>query len=211
MIQKKGLYRDEIKGAIKQAILSGALKPGDRIVETRLAKQLGVSQSPVREALRDLETVGLVESIPYQGTYVKTVTRQDLMDNYYVRMALEPLGAEDACKYMTDIQLDELRMLLDGMIEATMIGDDKTYIHLDTKFHDSIMQASRNKTLKRLWDQINIIEWTDIGTKFSGKDLNILAKRHMNIYNAILARDAQTAAYEAKKHIEELLMELFQE
>jgi DNA-binding GntR family transcriptional regulator len=207
-IQKKRLYRDEIKEAIKQAILAGTLKAGERIVETRWAKQLGVSQSPVREALRDLETVGLIESIPYQGSYVKEITQQDIMDNYRVRMALEPLGAEDACRFITEDQLAEIKCYLDGMIDATEKDDYQVYIDFDTKFHNSIMQVSRNKTLKRLWEQVNVNEWTYIGTKFSEQNIDILAKRHMNIYNALLARDAKTAAYEAKKHIEDLWTEL---
>ena len=77
-IQKKSLYREEIKKTIKEAINSGELKPGERVVETQWAKQLGVSQSPVREAIRDLETEGLIESVPYQGSYVRKVTRQDV-------------------------------------------------------------------------------------------------------------------------------------
>ena len=210
VIQKKRLYRDEIKEAIKQAIFSGSLKAGERIVETRWAKKLGVSQSPVREALRDLETVGLIESIPYQGSYVKEITQQDIMDNYRVRMAIEPIGAEDACRYITEEELKRIHGYLNGMTDAALKGDYKTYIDFDTKFHDSIMQVSRNEILKRLWEQINVSEWTYLGTKFSDLDLNSLARRHMNIYNAILARNAKTAAYEAKKHIEDLWIELSQ-
>lgn len=207
-IQKRSLYREEIKKMIKEAINSGELRPGDRVVETQWAKQLGVSQSPVREAIRDLETEGLIESIPYQGSYVRKVTRQDVKDFYRVRMALEPVGTEDACRLITDEQLEKVKHYLDAMMSATARMDQEAYIENDTNFHNCIMEVSDNNMLKRLWRQCNIREWTYFGTKFSSQMLDILAKRHTNIYNALLARDVKTATYEARKHIEELLLEL---
>lgn len=101
-IKKKTLYREEIKEALRNAIFDGKLKPGDRIIETRWAKELGVSQSPVREAIRELEIIGLVENVPYQGSFVRKITEKDLKDSYLVRMALEQLGAEQACSKIND-------------------------------------------------------------------------------------------------------------
>ena len=174
-IQKKSLYREEIKKTIKEAINSGELKPGERVVETQWAKQLGVSQSPVREAIRDLETEGLIESVPYQGSYVRKVTRQDVRDFYRVRMALEPVGTEDACRLITDEQLEKLKYYLDAMMSATARQDDEAYIENDTNFHNCIMEVSDNNMLKRLWRQCNIREWTYFGTKFSSQMIDILA------------------------------------
>ena len=84
-IEKRPLYREEIKEALMQAIVSGELAPGDRIVETRWAKELGVSQSPIREAIRELEMIGLVENIPYKGSIVRKLTRKDIINTYEVR------------------------------------------------------------------------------------------------------------------------------
>ena len=90
-IAKRPLYREEIKEALMQAITSGDLAPGDRIVESRWARDLGVSQSPIREAIRELEMIGLVENIPYKGTIVRKLTRKDIIDTYEVRIALETM------------------------------------------------------------------------------------------------------------------------
>jgi DNA-binding GntR family transcriptional regulator len=104
-IEKRPLYREEIGNAIREAIAAGDLKPGDRIVETQWAKDLGVSQSPVREAIRELEMMGLVENIPYQGCFVRTATKQDMKDAYRVRMYLEMLGVQDA------VEMNFMRLL----------------------------------------------------------------------------------------------------
>ena len=91
-IAKRPLYREEIKEALMEAIVSGELAPGERIVETRWAKELGVSQSPIREAIRELEMIGLVENIPYKGCIVRKLTRKDIEDTYKVRIALETMA-----------------------------------------------------------------------------------------------------------------------
>ena len=109
---------------------------------------------------------------------------------------------------LTDEQLEKLKYYLDAMMSATARQDDEAYIENDTNFHNCIMEVSDNNMLKRLWRQCNIREWTYFGTKFSSQMIDILAKRHTNIYNALLARDVKTATYEARKHIEELLREL---
>ena len=208
--KKKALYREEIKEALRNAIFSGKLKPGDRIVETRWAKELGVSQSPVREAIRELEIVGLVENIPYRGSFVRKVTEKDLKDSYLVRMALEQLGAEQACNKITEKQLDKIKECLDKMEEAAAVKDFNTYIQYDVQFHDRIMQASDNDLLKRLWQQCNIREWTHFGTQFSNHTLEMLAQRHERIYQALVEHNVQEVAKEIRLHIQELLEELEQ-
>ena len=83
------VFREEVRNAIREAIFAGQLKPGDRIIETFWAKELDVSQGPVREAIRDLEAVGLVETIPFKGSRVRSMTEKDIRDNYSVRICLE--------------------------------------------------------------------------------------------------------------------------
>lgn len=209
-IKRKTLYREEIKEALRDAIFSGKLKPGDRIVETRWAKELGVSQSPVREAIRELEIIGLVENVPYQGSFVRKVTEKDLKDSYLVRMALEQLGAEQACRKINDEQLAKIKECLDKMEAAAEIKDFNTYILYDVQFHDRIMQVSDNDLLKRLWQQCNIREWTHFGTQFSNYALEMLAQRHERIYQALVKRDSEAVVRETRMHIQELLEELEQ-
>lgn len=209
-IKKKTLYREEIKEALRNAIFAGKLKPGDRIVETRWAKELGVSQSPVREAIRELEIIGLVENVPYQGSFVRKITEKDLKDSYLVRMALEQLGAEQACSKINEEQLKEIKECLDIMESAADTKDFNTYIKYDVQFHDRIMQVSDNDLLKRLWQQCNIREWTHYGTQFSNYTLEMLARRHEKIYQALVDRDSAAVIRETRLHIQELLEELEQ-
>lgn len=209
-IKKRALYRDEIKEAIRHAIFSGELQPGDRIVETRWAKDLGVSQSPVREAIRELEIVGLIENIPYQGSFVRKITRKDVRDSYLVRMALEQLGTQDACRLISDEQLSAVKESLDSMEKAAAVRDFDAYIRHDVDFHGRIMRVSPNEMLLRLWDQCNIREWTHFGTQFSEQTLDSLAIRHERIYKALAARNERAALEETRKHIAELVEELDQ-
>lgn len=209
LIKKRSLYRDEIHESIKEAILSGELKPGDRIVETRWAKELGVSQSPVREAIRELEIIGLVENRPFQGSYVKELTLKDIKDSYRVRMSLEVLGITDAIVNMTEEQLEEIYKVMKEMETAGENHDFDLYIKKDTLFHQMIMEASNNSTLLRLWSQCYIREWTYINTKkLSDVGLERLAVRHEAIYNSLKARDSKMAVQAITTHFEELIEQM---
>jgi DNA-binding GntR family transcriptional regulator len=207
-IPKKQLYRDEIRETIRDAILNNDLKPGERIVETAWARELGVSQAPVREAIRELEVMGLVENIPYQGTFVRKITKKDLMDSYYVRMALEELGVRNACRYITEERLELVRSTLDQMEAAAQDGNFTEYVRQNARFHQEIINATDNKMLLRLWNQCNILEWTYVGTRFSTHPLDVLAKRHEVLYEAIATRNEEQAVRETRHHIQTLVDEL---
>lgn len=205
-LKKRSLFRDEISGYIKEAILSGELKPGDRIVETRWARELGVSQSPVREAIRELEMIGLVENRPFQGSYVKELTVKDIKDSYRVRLSLEVLGMQDAVASINAEQLQEIYNVMKEMETAAENLDFDMYIKLDTLFHQKIIEVSQNATLLRLWSQCYIREWTHIGTKkLSDMSLDKLAIRHEAIYDALVARDEKKAIHAVVTHLEELV------
>ena len=101
--------RDVVFNTLRQAILRGELQPGERLMEIQLAQRLGVSRTPVREAIRKLELEGLVLMIPRRGAEVAEITRQDLEDVLEVRMALEELAVKIACKRITQEQLEEIK------------------------------------------------------------------------------------------------------
>lgn len=207
-IEKRPLYREEIRNSIKKAIMSGELKPGDRIIETRWAKELGVSQSPVREAIRELEMTGLVENIPYQGCFVRKVTKKDMRDSYKVRLYLELLGIQDAVQNADEKRIDELQFILKEMETAAEEQDFDRYIQKDVLFHRKIVSISMNDILLRSWDQCNIHDLTYIGTWISHRTLEQLSVRHEGLYEAIAARDADRAAHEINRHFEQLIDEL---
>lgn len=206
-LKKRSLYREEICDYIKESILSGELKPGDRIVETRCAKELGVSQSPVREAIRELEMIGLVENIPFQGCYVKGHTAKDVRDSYKVRLSLETLGMKYAVECITEEQLKEIFEVMKEMEAAAENHEFDLYIKLDALFHQKIIEVSRNKMLLRLWSQCYVREWTYISTKkLSDKGLKNLAVRHEAIYEALAARNEKKALKAVTSHLEELIV-----
>lgn len=205
-LKKRSLFREEICDYIKESILSGELKPGDRIVETRCAKELGVSQSPVREAIRELEIIGLVENRPFQGSYVKEHTIKDVRDSYKVRVSLETLGMKYAVECITDEQLEEIYNVMKEMEAAAQNHEFDLYIKLDTLFHQKIIEVSRNVMLLRLWSQCYVREWTHIATrKLSDRGLENLAVRHEAIYEALAERNEEKALKAVNSHLEELI------
>lgn len=207
-IEKRPLYREEIGNAIREAIASGDLKPGDRIVETQWAKDLGVSQSPVREAIRELEMMGLVENVPYQGCFVRKATKQDMKDAYRVRMYLEMLGVQDAVEIATEEQLKDIFKVFKEMEAEAKKNAFNSYINKNELFHGKIVEISQNKLLLRLWKQSHIQESTFFGTQFSDRPLIDLAVRHKIIYDAIVDRDEKRAKDAIYEHFQELIEEL---
>lgn len=209
-IEKRPLYREEIGNAIRDAIASGDLKPGDRIVETQWAKDLGVSQSPVREAIRELEMMGLIENIPYQGSFVRKITVQDMKDAYRVRMYLEMLGIQDAIEGATDAQLKEISKVYSEMEAEAKKNAFNAYIKKNELFHEKIIEISQNRLLIRLWKQSHIQDSTFFGTQLSKKSLADLAIPHKAMYEAIEARDSERGKEAVFRHFQDLIEELDQ-
>jgi DNA-binding GntR family transcriptional regulator len=195
---------DQIKEYIVEAILSGELKPGDRIVESALARQFGVSQAPVREAVRDLVLLGFLEAEPYKGTSVRSFSPAELYEVYAVRAALESLSARMAATRLTEADVQSLREILDNMIEAARNEDAKQMVLLDNNFHETIMQISGNKTLYQLWQTLQYGFWTIVTTRISSYDLEYLARRHEELLDALMTREPEKAAQAMQRHIEDL-------
>lgn len=207
-IEKRPLYREEIRNAIREAIVAGHLKPGDRIVETQWARELGVSQSPVREAIRELEMIGLVENIPYQGSFVRKITKKEMKDSYKVRMYLELLGIQDAVEAISDDQIKEIGTILNEMVKAAEEHNFDLYIQKDVLFHQKIIEISQNEILLRSWEQCNIKDSTYIGTWLSRQTLEQLSIRHDDLYEALKMRDDKRARAAVHRHFEKLIEEL---
>ena len=130
--------RDVVFNTLRQAILRGELKPGERLMEIQLANKLGVSRTPIREAIRKLELEGLVLMIPRKGAEVAEITEKSLKDVLEVRRALEELAVEIACEKMTAQQIEELKAAAKEF-EVTLKSKDVTkYAEADVKFHDVI-------------------------------------------------------------------------
>lgn len=142
--------RDVVFNTLRQAILRGELKPGERLMEIQLANKLGVSRTPIREAIRKLELEGLVLTIPRKGAEVAQITEKSLRDVLEVRRALEELAVSLACDRMSKEQMDELRWA-GKEFRKTLGYDDVTKVaEADVKFHDIIYHATENERLVQL-------------------------------------------------------------
>ena len=148
--------RDVVFNTLRQAILKGELKPGERLMEIQLANKLGVSRTPVREAIRKLELEGLVLMIPRKGAEVAEITRQDMEDVLEVRTALEELAVKDACDHITDAQLSELKKASNEVKKALLEGKDLvTCADADMHFHDVILSATNNRRLIQMLNNLS--------------------------------------------------------
>jgi DNA-binding GntR family transcriptional regulator len=146
--------RDVVFNTLRQAILKGELKPGERLMEIQLAKRLGVSRTPVREAIRKLELEGLVLMIPRKGAEVAKITMQDLKDVLEVRTALEELAVKDACEHITKEQLEELEAAADDFRETLEEKDLVACTEADMHFHEVIYAATNNRRLVQMLNNL---------------------------------------------------------
>src|SRR5207237_6395936 len=140
------VLREQVKELILARILSGEYAPGERLVETRIAAELGTSQAPVREALRDLELLRFVESEPFRGARVREVSLEELIEIYPVRAAIEEVAAREAATRL-DGQVDALAAEVDAMHRAADATDLHAQVEHDVAFHPLIVDASGHGAL----------------------------------------------------------------
>ncbi|MEW8985861.1 MAG: GntR family transcriptional regulator [Bacillus sp. (in: firmicutes)] len=210
-ILSRRVLREDIKQYLINLILNGSLKPGERVVEIRIAKELGVSQAPVREAIRELEQMGLIETSPFQGAFVKKLTRKNLLEAYAVRGMMEAAAAKEAANKITAGEVEHLKELVNEMLIAAKEGDVQGFIEKDIEFHETIFQIAGNELLYKLWQSVRLSSYTVITTKLSKRSLYDLANRHSTILASLEAKDAAKAEYLARLHIEELSEEILNE
>jgi DNA-binding GntR family transcriptional regulator len=193
--------REQIKDVLLQRIVEGSYPPGSRIVETRVAQELGVSQGPVREALRDLEQLGCVVHEPYRGCSVRAFSASELLDAFPVRAALEALAARLAAERITDEELDELDEHLGRMRAAARRGDAHDQSQANASFHATIVRAARNSTLERQWRLLEPFSRTYLTVSRPGIDLVHLSDRHVPIIDALRRREPDAAADAMHDHL----------
>ena len=146
--------RDVVFNTLRQAILRGELKPGERLMEIQLANRLGVSRTPIREAIRKLELEGLVLMIPRKGAEVAEITEKSLRDVLEVRRALEELAVELVCVKITDEQIQDLKGAAEDFKASLKEGDITRIAEADVKFHDVIYMATDNQKLIQLLNNL---------------------------------------------------------
>ncbi len=195
--------RDVVVDNLRQAIVSGQFPAGMRLMELQLAEKMGVSRTPVREAIRKMELEGLVVMIPRRGAYVADISIKDINEVYEIRTALDVLTAGLAAERIDDDEIREMKELLDADKPLVVAKDYPKIIENDTAFHDVIYKASRNKRcmniISNLREQITVIRGRSM--PYPGR-LDDMIKEHENIYEAIAQRSVDKAQKAVRTHME---------
>ena len=206
-LTEKATLRKEIREYIQQQIAQGRFKAGDRIVETQMAKELGVSQAPVREAILELAAMGLLEERPYSGSFVRKLTAEDIEDIYNTRAFLDEYAARRAAQRITPEQLEEMEALLREMDGAESPHD---FVEKDIAFHGLVVDAAGSPALKRIWASLQLVAWTGLSVAATRNTLPELVRQHWEIYNLLKRHADHTAGAYMFLHIKNFGDELKQ-
>jgi len=195
--------REMVFESLREAINLGRLRPGERLMEIQLAEEMGVSRTPVREAIRKLELEGFVAMVPRKGAYVAGISVKDIVDVFEIRSSLEALAAGLAAERITD---EEMELLERSLVEISEFSTDeniKAIVDGDINFHDIIYKASRNQRLVQiithLQEQIHRFRMTSLSQPGRTK---IALDEHKSIVEAISDRNVELAQQLAREHIE---------
>ena len=200
---ERSVLSEQVKDRLLERIVEGDLEPGSRIVDTRVASEFGISQAPVREALRSLSSLGLVEMRPHRGAWVRKPSRDELVEAVLVRGVLEAFAAEQAAPRISEEVLAKLTELRDEMVDLAGKGDALAQAHKNAEFHATIIDASGNATLERTWKLLEPFSQTYLTATAPGVDLTWLAERHTGILEALRTRDPEAASLAMRQHMKE--------
>jgi DNA-binding GntR family transcriptional regulator len=192
---------ERVFAQLRQSILDGTYEPGTVIHESRIAAELGVSRTPVREAFRKLEQEGLVTIIRNKGAVVAGVTEQDIKDIYAVRAVVEGLAAKWAAVHITPAQLQELEELLTKMDRAAQAGDFRTWRELDTRFHEVLYEASHSIPLELVLSAFHdYVRRARLDSLASPGRMRQAGEEHGAIVAALKENDPDLAAHALAEH-----------
>jgi DNA-binding GntR family transcriptional regulator len=197
-VQRRSL-KDQVKQQILERILKGRYTPGQRLREVALAQELNTSPIPVREALRELESLRIVESEAYKGVRVRQVTPKDLVEAYELRALLESYAAEKGGRSFKG-NTEALRKRYLAMLAAARFGDMEAYVQNDIPFHRLIVEGAQNAFLLRAWDGLGFEIRTRIFLASKEFDMVQVAQLHEPILEALERGDGKRAAQLLREH-----------
>lgn len=194
--------RDVVFHTLREAILRGDLKPGERLMELQLAEKLGVSRTPIREAIRMLEQEGLAVTMPRRGAEVARMTLKDMEDVLEIREALDELAVRIACARITDEQLQKLSEVKRQFESSTQTGDVKQIAEADVSFHDVIYEATGNPKLVTLLNNLReqVYRYRVEYLK-NPKNYPVLIKEHEAILQSLKDREVGRAVSAMQEHV----------
>lgn len=195
--------RDVVFNTLREAILKGELKPGERLMELQLAAKLGVSRTPIREAIRMLEQEGLAVTIPRRGAEVAKMTEKDMQDVLQVREALDELAASIACELITAEELEQLEQAMQEFELAASTRDIKRIADTDMKFHDIIYHATRNPKLVNILNNLREQMYRyRVEYLKDEKNYPVLFKEHQEILEGLREKNQGLVTDSMRKHVE---------
>jgi DNA-binding GntR family transcriptional regulator len=201
MVVQRDCMRDQIRRVLVQRILEGYYQPGDRLVELQIARELKTSQGPVREALRELEALRLVESETYRGTRVRALSAHEREEAARVRGVLEQTAALWGADSLRG-KVAPLLAELEAIRQAAARRDPDGYARHNVAFHRLIVEASGNTVLVRVWDSLALEAQTRIGLSQFDIDMTFAAETHVPIVEALDRGDGETAGMLLREHAE---------
>ena len=207
--------REVVYETLREAIRTGALPPGERLMEIQLAEEMGVSRTPVREAIRKLELERFVVMLPRRGTYVANLSLKDINEVFEIRAALDGLAAGLAAERITEEELELMERLLVEIAEHIEQRNNQKIVEADEAFHDILYRASRNERLVGIIYNLReqFTRFRSVSINYPGRLQNTL-EEHRQLVEAIARREPDMAQQKAREHIENaeqtLLLELDQ-
>jgi DNA-binding GntR family transcriptional regulator len=190
----------QIRDQILDRIVHGELCPGERLIELKIAAEFSTSQAPVREALRELEAMGVVETMPNKGARVRTISNDELCQLYDVRAQLESYGTQLAAENKAQIK-SRLKDAVRAMKRAAREENSTAFASHNSLFHRVIVESSGNGILLELWENLNVQTRTMTNVTRSRRNLMALAESHLPIVEAIATGDALLAHRLALEHV----------
>lgn len=204
-IQNHRPLREIVYEELKLLILTGKISPGMRLMEEELAEDMGVSRTPIREAIRKLEKEGLITIEPRRGAYVSQISTKDMVEILEVRQNMEGLAAELAAQRMTEEDKEKLRDIAKAYEDAVATGDMAEMIRCDTAFHHIIVEATQNKILIQMVEQLQELVLRFRYIYYDNfKRAEQMLSEHQAIYEAIAEGDTEIARDSANLHIDRL-------
>lgn len=200
-INNTPLY-NSLLGKLQKDILTGKLKPGEKLTEQNLCKTYGVSRTPVREALRQLETDGLVENILNRGAFVIGMTDQDYEDMFELRKAYEIQAVKWAIERITEEEMDKLEETFEFMEFYTLRNDIEKMLTINNGFHQVIYEASHNRMLQKLLSSYQtFLKYKGMDSVYDDNYLSIVLEEHRAIFKAFKDKDVKAGALAMEVHI----------
>lgn len=200
---KRESAREQIRDSILKGIHDGKYQPGFQLKEKILADSFGTSQAPVREALRELEGLQYIETIPYKGSIVKEVKSEDLVIAYKLRRVFEQMAMESIIEQKS-FDLSELETLAEKIDDAAKIGDKELYSKLNVQFHEYFINHSDSAMLKRMWKLVTFPTQIETVLDTVEESLEKFSKEHFLVIDALRDNDCKKACSLLSSHIENI-------